>query len=441
MGKSLVRFSLLLLVAMMILFLPLTGGEESTAQDGSEPTKAVVRFYLFYSQTCSHCHEVMEKYLPTVYEKYGDQVEYQYFDIHNNTENYATFLSLEMKLGVPQDEQGYVPALIIGDKVLIGSKEIPDKLETYIDEYLAQGGVDFPSLKDLPEVALPTPEPVVQILIFLDPNHRDTETLNAWMASLGQQYGDGLQAYALDVTQSGNAERLAALNAALGVGQPGAGTPEVLIGRQMLVGMGEIERRLPGLVEKNLLQGGLSIPPWEELIGGGSASTATPAPLKEQIYLAYFAQAGCQECARTTYDLQLIQEEYPQVVVETFSIEEAENKALSEWLGQKYGVAEENRLSTPMVFVGEDVLIGDQATAANLLAAVDKYVETGAERTWDDFDPTEAEESLVDRFRSFGVLTVLGAGLVDGLNPCAFATLVFFVSYLAFTGRRGRDIL
>jgi len=36
---------------------------------------------------------------------------------------------------------------------------------------------------------------------------------------------------------------------------------------------------------------------------------------------------------------------------------------------------------------------------------------------------------------------VLGAGLIDGLNPCAFATLVFFISYLTFTGRRGRDIL
>jgi cytochrome c biogenesis protein CcdA len=42
---------------------------------------------------------------------------------------------------------------------------------------------------------------------------------------------------------------------------------------------------------------------------------------------------------------------------------------------------------------------------------------------------------------NFGLLTVLGAGLIDGLNPCAFATLVFFVSYLAFTGRRGRDVL
>jgi cytochrome c biogenesis protein CcdA len=31
--------------------------------------------------------------------------------------------------------------------------------------------------------------------------------------------------------------------------------------------------------------------------------------------------------------------------------------------------------------------------------------------------------------------------LIDGLNPCAFATLVFFISYLTFTGRRGRDVL
>jgi cytochrome c biogenesis protein CcdA len=40
-----------------------------------------------------------------------------------------------------------------------------------------------------------------------------------------------------------------------------------------------------------------------------------------------------------------------------------------------------------------------------------------------------------------GVFTVVFAGLVDGLNPCAFATLVFFVSYLTLSGRKGRDVL
>ncbi len=101
----------------------------------------------------------------------------------------------------------------------------------------------------------------------------------------------------------------------------------------------------------------------------------------------------------------------------------------------------EQRLSTPMIFVGDDVLIGTEAHLQNLLVAVDKYATTGAERTWEEFDPDAADESIVGNFQSFGVLTVMGAGLIDGLNPCAFATLVFFVSYMALTGRRGRDIL
>ena len=32
-------------------------------------------------------------------------------------------------------------------------------------------------------------------------------------------------------------------------------------------------------------------------------------------------------------------------------------------------------------------------------------------------------------------------GLVDGLNPCAFATIIFFVSYLSLIERKGREVL
>ena len=94
-----------------------------------------------------------------------------------------------------------------------------------------------------------------------------------------------------------------------------------------------------------------------------------------------------------------------------------------------------------MIFVGDDVLIGTEANLNNLLAVVARYAGTGAERAWDDFDPEQGGQGIIDRFVSFSALTVLGAGLIDGLNPCAFATLVFFVSYMTFTGRRGRDVL
>jgi cytochrome c biogenesis protein CcdA len=427
------------LLALVLLLSP-SVGQVVTAQE-----EAVVGFYLFYSETCPHCHEVMDNYLPTVYEKYGDQVEYQYLNIQED-DNYLTMLGLEKKLGLPEDRQGFVPALVIGEEVLVGGNVIPAELEGHIDRYLAQGGVDFPSLDDLPEVVLPTPEPAVQLLIFYDPNHASFEALNELLTSLVQEYDSGLQPYPIDITPQENADKLAELNAGLGVDQPAPGTPEILVDRQLLVGMDEIEAQLPGLIDEYLAQGGSTIPAWEELIGSEPSATSAPEPEAtvapaSPIYLAYFEQAGCQECARTTYDLEVVKDQYPQLVVESFSIEDEENKALSEWLGHRFGVPEEERLATPMIFVGEDYLVGTDAYLENLLVVVAKYAETGAERVWDEFDPEQGDQAIVDRFKSFGVLTVLGAGLIDGLNPCAFATLVFFISYLAFTGRRGRDVL
>ncbi|MBN1812644.1 MAG: hypothetical protein JXA14_12475, partial [Anaerolineae bacterium] len=322
--------------------------------------------------------------------------------------------------------------------------EIPEKLETLIDAYLAQGGVDYPSLDDLPEVILPTQAPAVQILVVFDPNQADFAALRDLIVSLGEAHESSLQVYSLDVSQSESADVLTRLNAALGIASPPPGTPQVLIDRQMLVGVDEIERELPGLIEGYLAQGGVLLPSLEDLESGATSvptSVPTPTSVPEPIYIAYFSDAGCQGCARTDNDLHVVEERYPQVVVQRFPMEDEANSLLSECLCAKYGVPEEKRLSTPMLFIGEDVLIDTEADLANLLAVVDKYAATGAGPTWNDCDLEQAEDDLIERFDSWGVLAILGAGLVDGLNPCAFATLIFFISYLTFTERRGRDIL
>jgi cytochrome c biogenesis protein CcdA/glutaredoxin len=434
------RFLLAGLAAIFSLLWCWAAQAQDTPPAAAAP--GVVRFILYYSDTCPHCHDVMDNYLPTVYEKYGDRVEYQYVDIHNNTQGYQAMLMLETSLGVPQSEQGYIPALIIGDQVLIGGGEIPAKLEGLIDQYLAQGGVDYPSLEGLPTVAVPTPEPAVQVLVFFDQAHPSFEELSNFMVDLSQQHGSRFQPYAVDIGNGESLSTLAVVHEALGAAPPTSGVPEVLIDHRLLIGIDQIKAELPGLIRDYLAQGGVPLPSLDELVSAtpGPAETPTPVAAKA-IYMAYFDQVGCQECARTTYDLQVVAEQYPQLVVEIFAMEEAENKALNEWLGEKYGVPEARRLSTPMVFVGQEVLIGQEAILDNLLAAVARYAESGAPRTWDDFDPGAGEEGILARFRSLGVLTVLGAGLIDGLNPCAFATLVFFVSYMAFTGRRGREIL
>lgn len=47
----------------------------------------------------------------------------------------------------------------------------------------------------------------------------------------------------------------------------------------------------------------------------------------------------------------------------------------------------------------------------------------------------------IKRFLSFGLFTVLGAGLIDGINPCAFTVLIFFISFLNFVGYRKRELV
>ncbi len=415
--------------------------------------KPVARFLMFYGVTCPHCHTLIQDFLPGIYEKYGDQVQSRYLEIYEDVDNGRAFRGLLLKLDVPPDRAGGVPTVIIGDKVLVGSGEIPAYLEGYIDQYLAQGGVDYPSLENLPQP--------IEVLVFFDASDDDLMAqLGSVFEPLGMQYGAWLRAYVADLSQADGREALAEYNAALGVSEPPAGTPQVLIGRQMLVGMDDIQSQLPGLIEAYKAEGGIALLTAEELTE--KVPTGTPAATPETteqptakpvtevaeptqgnpIYLAYFEEAGCQVCARTANDLQLVKADYPQLIVETFSIEQ--DAALNEWLSQQYGVPEEKRLSSPMIFVGRDVLIDDDVTLNSLIVTVAKYAATGAERTWDDFDPeqeAQAEQTLVERYKSLGALTVLGAGLINGLNPCAFVTIVFFLSYLAFMERRGRQVL
>jgi cytochrome c biogenesis protein CcdA len=86
-------------------------------------------------------------------------------------------------------------------------------------------------------------------------------------------------------------------------------------------------------------------------------------------------------------------------------------------------------------------LIGAELTPQSIQALAEAYADPGAEPVWLDYDAQAGAQGILDRFESFGVWAVAIAGLVDGLNPCAFATLILFVSYLAVSGRKGREVL
>jgi uncharacterized membrane protein len=108
---------------------------------------AVVHAVLFYSPTCSHCHQVITDTLPPLFAQYGAQLQIVGVDT-TSAQGQALYAAAIEQLRIPAERQG-VPLLIVGDSVLVGSLEIPERLPELIEHHLAQGGVDWPAIPGL----------------------------------------------------------------------------------------------------------------------------------------------------------------------------------------------------------------------------------------------------------------------------------------------------
>ncbi len=120
----------------------------------------VVRAVMFYSPSCGHCHQVITEVLPPLMEKHGDQFEIVGVNVAE-AGGQALYQAAITQFAIPQERLG-VPTLIVGDVVLVGSYEIPEQLPGLIEDYLAEGGMDWPAIPGLVEAlaaSAATPEP------------------------------------------------------------------------------------------------------------------------------------------------------------------------------------------------------------------------------------------------------------------------------------------
>jgi len=215
--------------------------------------------------------------------------------------------------------------------------------------------------------------------------------------------------------------------------------PLVFAGRYALEGERAVCSNLPRVFE----MGGpvLSAFPHEraaEAIRRGEIEAPKSGPGDVPIYMAYFENPGCSNCAAVNILLSIACALHPGLRVEHFNIDEDASRLLLEAAGARLAVPEEKRLVTPAVFVGADFLLEEFDREA-LMALLAKYEKTGAPPFWRELGADKARTTIMERFQSMGLAAVTLAGLADGVNPCAFATIVFMVVYLAGTGmNRGR---
>ncbi len=278
----------------------------------------------------------------------------------------------------------------------------------------------------------------VEMTIFYSPSCSHCETFEAEVVPrLQQEFGSGLGVRTVDITSAEGLAQLEAGEQRLGVTVDYL--PIVLLGDQLYSeeDVFALEEPLRAAIAKAIAGDSATA-------SAAAGPTMQPMPVTKPqttppLQLAYVTRSGCEECARAAIVLDVMRQEFPGLEVTTF--DHVADAAIVEAMGRSLGLPSERRLIAPSFYVGSEALVDGEITSASARRVLGRYAESGAPAIWEGLDTTAGRQSIIDRFQQMGPMAVVLAGLIDGINPCAFATIIFFASYLAISRRPRRDLI
>ncbi len=152
--------------------------------------------------------------------------------------------------------------------------------------------------------------------------------------------------------------------------------------------------------------------------------------------ILFFYSNHCKACLYTEKEiLPKIKDKYKNKInIIYLEIGEKENLEKLAGLANFYGRKE---ALVPTAVCGGEFMVGRDEIVCKLPLAVDKTLAK-EKKAWFSFNHTGSVQRMFKRFSLFSV--VLG-GLLDGINPCAFTVIVFFISFLTFYGYRKREVI
>ncbi|MBT3304536.1 cytochrome c biogenesis protein [Candidatus Woesearchaeota archaeon] len=144
----------------------------------------------------------------------------------------------------------------------------------------------------------------------------------------------------------------------------------------------------------------------------------------------FFHGDGCQHCAKA-YPLMDELKANSSVEVHVFEIyNNRSNIGLLQNFFNQFDVDKDLR-GVPTVIVGDEILIGDSMINSKLKPVIKNNPGISCPL----LNQTEKQE-----ISSLSLLTVIGAALVDSINPCAIAVLLILLSALLAAGNKKRAI-
>jgi len=153
--------------------------------------------------------------------------------------------------------------------------------------------------------------------------------------------------------------------------------------------------------------------------------------------LLFFYSQSCHACQKTKQDVMPSIEKafFDKVIIEYLDIGDIENYKLLISFEEKYGYKPKGLV--PAVIIGNKVLVGYDQIKKGIRDSINDFLTQERAIDLAKFPSI----NLTKHFLSFGIWAIIFAGLVDGVNPCAFTVLIFFVSFLFTQGYRRRELI
>ena len=170
---------------------------------------------------------------------------------------------------------------------------------------------------------------------------------------------------------------------------------------------------------------------------------AVSAFASEKVEYVLFVSPSCVHCNKLKQEYWgPLKEKYKDTVSFTeYDITIPENNLLFNQTAEAYGIKAEER-GYPAAVVGSTYLMGYPTEIGTYSeAAIEKAQLLGEKTNVQLIAQDQVQASAEQAFKKITFWAIVGSGLVDGINPCAFAVIVFFISFLTVYKYTRREIV
>jgi cytochrome c biogenesis protein CcdA/glutaredoxin len=152
---------------------------------------------------------------------------------------------------------------------------------------------------------------------------------------------------------------------------------------------------------------------------------------QEQTCVYFFYGDGCAHCARVEPFINELESKYNYLAVQKFEIyNDRSNMVLLNNYFENYNISNEN-MGIPVVFIGNNYLIGDGPIIERLESTIQDNVGKDCPAlNGGNATGTIGLSSPTEKLGSLSLLAVVGAALVDSINPCAITVLLILMGAL-----------